>query len=295
MSKNDDILIGCHVNMKGPDFLVGSINQALSYKANCLMVYTGPNQSTLRTDLERLKIDEFKTIAKNNNIPLEHVIVHAPYILNLATIDESKYRFSIDFLTKELMRAEAIGAKYLVLHPGNAINTTRIDGMNSIVAAINKIYAKNKFNVILCLETMAGKGNELGNIFEEIAYMLNKINDKEHIGVCLDTCHISDAGYDINQFDDVLEQFDQIIGLNNLKVMHINDSMNPRGARKDRHENLGYGHLGFDILNTIVHHPKLTHIPKILETPWYKGCPLYQEEIQMFRDQKWFDVRKNYE
>lgn len=295
MSKNDDILIGCHVNMKGPDFLVGSINQALSYKANCLMVYTGPNQSTLRTDLKRLKIDEFKIIAKNNNIPLEHVIVHAPYILNLATIDESKYRFSIDFLTKELMRAEAIGAKYLVLHPGNAINTTRIDGMNSIVAAINKIYAKNKFNVILCLETMAGKGNELGNTFEEIAYMLNKINDKEHIGVCLDTCHISDAGYDINQFDDVLEQFDQIIGLNNLKVMHINDSMNPRGARKDRHENLGYGHLGFDILNTIVHHPKLTHIPKILETPWYKGYPLYKEEIQMFRDQKWFDVRKNYE
>ncbi len=291
MKNIQDILIGSHVSMKGPKFLVGSLTEALSYGANCFMIYTGPNQSTLRTDTERLKIDEFHKLIAKANIPLEHVIVHAPYILNLATIDPSKYRFSIEFLTKELARVEAIGAKYLVLHPGNAINTTRKDGMDSIVKAINQIYEKHDFNVVLCLETMAGKGNELGNSFEEISYMLNNIKNKKKIGVCLDTCHISDAGYDINQFDQILNQFDKIVGLKWLKVMHINDSMNPRGARKDRHQNLGYGEIGFEVINYVVHHPKLVGIPKILETPWYKGVPLYKYEIEMLRKQKWFDVR----
>ena len=288
----EKLFIGSHVSMKAPDFLLGSLEEALSYNANALMIYTGPNQSTLRTDLNKLKIPEFRKGLEENNIDINNVVVHAPYIVNLANGDERKRNFAIDFITKELKRTDAIGSSIFVLHPGSAIGVTRQQGLDRIVDAINAIYAKNKINAVLCLETMAGKGNELGINIDEIAYMIKNIKDKSHIGVCVDTCHISDAGYDDNHFNDYLKEFDNKIGIKYIKVMHVNDSMNPIGSHKDRHENIGYGKIGFKTLFDIVHNPKLDYIPKILETPWYKDHPLYKYEIESLRTGKWIDAEK---
>ena len=266
MSK-EKLLIGSHVSMKSPDFLLGSLKEALSYKANAFMIYTGAPQTTLRTDLSKLKIPEFKKALATSGIDINNVVVHAPYIVNLANADERKRSFAIDFITKELKRTDAIGSSIFVLHPGSAIGVSRQQGLDRIADAVNVIYAKNKINAVLCFETMSGKGNELGITIDEIAYMINKIKDKSHIGVCVDTCHISDAGYDDTHFNEYLKEFDNKIGIKYIKVMHINDSMNPKGSHKDRHENIGYGKIGFKTLYDIVHNPKLDYIPKILETP----------------------------
>ena len=291
MSK-EKLYLGSHVSMSSPDYLMGSLKEALSYKANALMIYTGPNQSTLRTDLSKLKITEIRQGLKDNNIDIENVIVHAPYIVNLANKEERKRYFAIDFITKELKRTDGIGAKYFVLHPGSAVGQTRQEGLDHIVESINTIYSKNKIDAVLCLETMAGKGNELGANIDEMAYMIKNIKDKIHIGVCVDTCHISDEGYDTKDFDKYLKEFEEKIGLKYLKVMHINDSMNPVGSHKDRHENIGYGKIGFKNLYDIVHYPKLDGIPKILETPWYCDYPLYEYEIESLRTGKWIDAEK---
>lgn len=289
---NSDILIGSHVNMKGPDYLVGSANQAISYGANCLMLYTGPNQSTQRTPIDKLKIDEFHQLLNEHHITLKNVVVHAPYILNLANGDPSKWSFSVNFLVQELKRTEAIGANLFVLHPGSATNVSRQQGLDNIIKGINSIFERFSYQITICLETMAGKGQELGANFKEISYLIQGIKDKSRIGVCLDTCHINDAGYDLNHFDDILKEFDNQIGLKYLKVIHINDSMNKVSTHKDRHENIGYGTIGFSLLNQVVHHPKLANLPKILETPWYKDQPLYKAEIEMFRTNHWFDIKK---
>ena len=288
----EKLFIGSHVSMKSPDFLVGSFNEAIGYGANAFMIYTGPNQSTLRTDLSKLKIAEFRKLLQTNNIDINNIVVHAPYIVNLANKDDRKWNFAIDFITKELKRTDAIGCSLFVLHPGSAVNLSRQEGLDRIVDAINQIYSRNKINAILCLETMAGKGNELGANIDEIAYMIKHIKDKKHIGVCIDTCHISDAGYDDNNFDAYLKEFDEKIGLKYIKIMHINDSMNPIGSHKDRHENIGYGKIGFKALFNIVHNPKLDGIPKILETPWYNGYPLYKYEIESLKTGKWIDAEK---
>ena len=291
MSK-EKLLIGSHVSMKSPDFLLGSLKEALSYKANAFMIYTGAPQTTLRTDLSKLKIPEFKKALATSGIDINNVVVHAPYIVNLANADERKRSFAINFITKELKRTDAIGSSIFVLHQGSAIGVSRQQGLDRIADAVNVIYAKNKINAVLCFETMSGKGNELGITIDEIAYMINKIKDKSHIGVCVDTCHISDAGYDDTHFNEYLKEFDNKIGIKYIKVMHINDSMNPKGSHKDRHENIGYGKIGFKTLYDIVHNPKLDYIPKILETPWYKDHPLYAYEIESLRTGKWIDAEK---
>ena len=288
----EKLLLGSHVGMSSPDYLVGSFNEAISYKANAFMIYTGPNQSTLRTDLSKLKIPEFRKLLEQNSIDINNVVVHAPYIVNLANQDAKKRAFAISFISNELKRTDAIGCKLFVLHPGSAVGVTRQQGLDYIVEGINTIYAKNKINAILCLETMSGKGNELGINIDEIAYLIKNIKDRSHIGVCVDTCHISDAGYDDSQFDKYLKEFDEKIGLKYLKVLHINDSMNPIGSHKDRHENIGYGKIGFKTLYNIVHNPKLDYLPKILETPWYKDHPLYEYEIESLRTGKWIDAEK---
>ena len=291
MSK-EKLFIGSHVSMKSPDFLMGSLEEALSYKANAFMIYTGAPQTTQRTDLSKLKIPEFRKALKENNIDINNVVVHCPYIVNLASGDDKKRNFAIDFITTELKRTDAIGCKFFVLHPGSAIGVTRTQGLDRIADAVNAIYAKNKFNVVTCFETMSGKGNELAITTDEIAYMIKKIKDKSHIGVCVDTCHLNDSGYDDTRFNEYLKEFDEKIGVKYIKVMHINDSMNPVGSRKDRHENIGYGKIGFKTLYNIVHNPKMDYIPKILETPWYKDHPLYEYEIESLRTGKWIDAEK---
>lgn len=279
------LLIGSHVSMKAPDYLLQSVKDALDYNANTFMFYTGAPQNTKRKPIEDLKIEEAKQLMKENNIDILNIVVHAPYIINLAnTIKPETFEIAVSFLQEEIKRVEQINAKYLVLHPGSHVNTSEEIGLNQIVKGLNQIVNDN---VYICLETMAGKGSELGYTFEHIKYIIDNVENNSMLRVCLDTCHIHDAGYDIVcDLDSVIEEFDRIIGLDRLAIIHVNDSKNDRGARKDRHENIGYGKIGFEALSSVIHHDKFKDKVKILETPWYEGKPFYKKEIEMLKNNK---------
>ncbi len=277
------LIIGSHVNFSNSDQLLGALNQALSYDANTFMFYTGAPQNTLRSKIDDGTTSKALEKMKENNIDISNVIVHAPYIINLANNkEESKYDFSINFLKQEIKRCEQIGIKYLVLHPGSHVGLGVDEGISNIIFALNKVNESNS-SVVILLETMAGKGSEVGTNFDEIKRIIDGVKDKTKIGVCLDTCHLNDAGYDISEFDKVLDEFDKKIGLSYVHCVHINDSKNIRGAHKDRHENLGYGTIGFDNLINVIYNDRLDNIPKILETPWIGEYPPYKEEIEMIR------------
>ena len=281
-----DLIIGSHVSFSKDTQLIGSIDEALSYKANTFMFYTGAPQNTVRCDLNIDLIDEAKKKLINNNIDINNIIVHAPYIINLA--NNKNYDFNIKFLREEIKRVETLGVTKLVLHPGSHVNLGIDVGINNIIDSLNAVL-NNDTKLIICLETMAGKGTELGKTFEEIKMIIDGIKYKEKIGVCLDTCHINDAGYDLNDFDKVLSEFDSIIGLDKLKVVHINDSKNIINSHKDRHENIGYGTIGFANLIKIIYHKKLDGIPTILETPYIEKKATYLFEIEMIRNKKYND------
>ena len=280
------LIIGSHVGYKKDSGLVGSVKEALSYNANTFMFYTGAPQNTKRLPIDLEKVKEADQLMKDNKIAKENVIVHAPYIINLATDDLAKRDFSCNFLKEEIKRVETLGFSYLVLHPGSHVGAGTDKGIQNIADSLNKIIDKDT-KVVILLETMAGKGTEVGKNFEELESIISKIKQKENIGVCLDTCHINDAGYDLNYFDKVLDSFDKIIGLDKLKCIHVNDSKNIMGSHKDRHENIGYGHIGFDNLINIIYNKRLDNIPKILETPYIdKTYPPYKYEIEMIRTKK---------
>ena len=277
--------LGCHVQMASPSYLEGSVKQALSFGANTFMFYTGAPQNAIRTPIEKLRVVEALNLLKENDIDIKDVVVHAPYIINLANKDEEKFAFSVSKLVEEVERVAAIGCRYLVLHPGSHVSLGVEVGIKSIINGLNIVLDRTKgLDVMILLETMAGKGSELGRSFEEIRTIMDGVNDISRIGVCLDTCHIHDAGYDIvDSLDYVLSMFDKKVGLSNLKVVHINDSKNIRGAQKDRHENFGFGNIGFDALINVVYSPLLEHTIKILETPYLEANPPYKEEIEMIR------------
>ena len=280
------LIIGSHVGFNSKDQLLGSLNQALSYNANTFMFYTGAPQNTTRSKIDSKMTNQAIEKMKENNIELKNIIVHAPYIINLANNKEDdKYNFSIRFLKEEINRCSEIGIKYLVLHPGSHVGLGVEQGLQSIIFALNQVNKTND-SVIILLETMAGKGTELGVNFEQIKTIIDGLDDKSKIGVCMDTCHLNDAGYDVSDFDKILDEFDSIIGLKYLHCIHINDSKNPIGAHKDRHENIGYGTLGFDNIINIIYNERLDNIPKILETPWVGDYPPYKEEIEMIRNKK---------
>lgn len=280
------LIIGSHVGYKKDSGLVGSVKEALSYGANTFMFYTGAPQNTKRLPIDLANVQEADELMAENNIQKENVIVHAPYIINLATDDEEKRSFATSFLQEEIKRVETLGFTYLVLHPGSHVGCGSDKGIENIANSLNEVLATDK-KVVILLETMAGKGTEVGRTFEEIASIIEKVNQKEKIGVCLDTCHINDAGYDLNNFDKVLDNFDEVIGLGKLKCLHINDSKNERSAHKDRHENIGLGHIGFDALMKVIYNNRLDNIPKILETPYVdKIYPPYKYEIEMIRNKK---------
>ena len=280
------LIIGSHVGYKKDSGLVGSVKEALSYNANTFMFYTGAPQNTKRLPIDLEKVKEADQLMKDNKIAKENVIVHAPYIINLATDDLVKREFSCNFLKEEIKRVETLGFSYLVLHPGSHVGAGTDKGIQNIADSLNKIIDKDT-KVVILLETMAGKGTEVGKSFEELESIISKIKQKENIGVCLDTCHINDAGYDLNYFDKVLNSFDKIIGLDKLKCIHVNDSKNIMGSHKDRHENIGYGYIGFDNLINIIYNKRLDNIPKILETPYIdKTYPPYKYEIEMIRTKK---------
>ena len=283
------LIIGSHVGYKKDSGLVGSVKEALSYNANTFMFYTGAPQNTKRLPIDLEKVKEADQLMKDNKIAKENVIVHAPYIINLATDDLVKREFSCNFLKEEIKRVETLGFSYLVLHPGSHVGAGTDRGIQNIADSLNKIIDKDT-KVVILLETMAGKGTEVGKSFEELESIISKIKQRENIGVCLDTCHINDAGYDLNYFDKVLDSFDKIIGLDKLKCIHVNDSKNIMGSHKDRHENIGYGHIGFDNLINIIYNKRLDNIPKILETPYIdKTYPPYKYEIEMIRSKKFND------
>ena len=290
----NELIIGSHVSFNNKDQLLGAVKEAVSYGSNTFMFYTGAPQNTRRGEINDFVTLEAYKLMKENNVELDKVIVHAPYIVNLANPDNME--FSIDFLTNEVERCNLLGMKYLVLHPGSSVNVSREEGIANIIKGLNAILTNNN-NICICLETMAGKGNELGRNFLELKEIIDGVNFKDSIGVCMDTCHLFDSGIDIADFDKVLDDFDKQIGLNYLKCIHINDSKNIFSSHKDRHENIGYGNIGFDILIKIIYNERIKNIPKILETPYVgktdddkeRIYPPYKYEIEMIRNKK-FDT-----
>jgi len=285
--------IGSHVSMSGKKMMLGSVEEALSYGANTFMIYTGAPQNTARKPVEDLKIEEALNAMEENGI--EEIVVHAPYIINLGNSEKAEtFELAVSFLKEEIRRTEAIKkAKQIVLHPGAHVGAGDEKGIQQIIKGLNEVITREQ-QVHIALETMAGKGSECGRTFEQLAQIIEGVTYNEKLSVCLDTCHINDAGYDVvNNFDGILEDFDKIIGIERLKVIHLNDSKNPLGARKDRHENIGMGYIGFEALNYVANHEALKHIPKILETPYVsndsgdKKAP-YKYEIEMLRN-KQFD------
>lgn len=292
----EKMLLGSHVSMSGKKMLLASSEEAVSYGANTFMIYTGAPQNTRRKPIEELNIEAGFAHMKENGI--DEIVVHAPYIINIANTEKpATFRLGVDFLRSEIERTEALGAKQIVLHPGAHVGAGAEAGIRKIIEGLNEVLEKEQ-KVQIALETMAGKGTECGRSFEELASIIDGVTHNEKLSVCFDTCHTHDAGYDIvNDFDGVLEQFDKLIGIDRIKVLHINDSKNERGARKDRHENIGFGHIGYDALRHIVHHPQLKDTPKILETPYIgedknnKKAP-YKHEIEMLKSSNFNDQLK---
>ncbi|MBM7554747.1 deoxyribonuclease IV [Thalassobacillus pellis] len=282
--------IGSHVSMKGKKMLLGASEEAASYQANTFMIYTGAPQNTRRRPIEELNIEAGREHMEANEI--NDIVVHAPYIINVGnTTKPETFQLGVDFLKNEIIRTEALGAAQIVLHPGSHVGAGADMGIDKIINGLNEVLHKDQ-KVQIALETMAGKGSECGRTFDELAKIIDGVDLDEKLSVCLDTCHIHDAGYDVvNDFDGVLNEFDKIIGLDRLKVIHVNDSKNERGARKDRHENIGFGHIGFDALSYVVHHPQLEDLPKVLETPYVgedkkNKKPPYRFEIEMLKEKK---------
>jgi deoxyribonuclease IV len=279
--------IGSHVSMSGKKMLLAASEEALSYGATTFMIYTGAPQNTRRKKIEDLNIEAGRRHMEQNGI--EDIVVHAPYIINIGnTTNPDTFELGVRFLRSEIDRTEALGARQIVLHPGAHVGAGAEEGIKKIVEGLNEVLTGQE-HLQIALETMAGKGSECGKSFEELAMIMEGVVHNDKLSVCFDTCHIHDAGYNIvEDFDGVLNEFDKIIGLDRLKVLHINDSKNGVGMRKDRHENIGFGHIGFEALSYIVHHPQLQDIPKILETPFVgedknnKKAP-YKHEIEMLR------------
>lgn len=282
--------IGSHVSMSGG--LIAAAKEAASYGADTFMIYTGAPQNTVRQPIEKLKIAEGHEFMSKNAI--SDIVVHAPYIINMASHKSNIFNLAKEFLKKELDRTKEIGSNYLVMHPGSYTDKDLEYGIDRICEGLNE--ALEEYMPILCLETMAGKGSEIGRSFEEIAMIIEKTEKRHKLAVCIDTCHLHDSGYDIiNDFDGVLDEFDRIIGIDLIKVVHVNGSLNKKGAKKDRHANIGAGgdnpkgadNIGFDTIYNIVHHKKLENCIFILETPWLdKTTNLYKEEIEALRGEK---------
>ncbi|GAA0602296.1 deoxyribonuclease IV [Virgibacillus siamensis] len=289
--------IGSHVSMSGKKMLLGSSEEAASYGSNAFMIYTGAPQNTRRKPVEELNIEAGREHMQENGIV--DLVVHAPYIINIGnTVKKETFELGVSFLRNEIDRTAAIGAKQIVLHPGAHVGAGADKGIEKIIEGLNEVLEKDK-DVQIALETMAGKGTEIGRSFDELAKIFDGVKHNDKLSVCLDTCHIHDAGYNVvDDFDGVLNEFDKIIGLDRLKVVHVNDSKNVQGAHKDRHENIGFGHIGFDALHYVITHPQLSELPKILETPYVgedkkNKKPPYKFEIEMIKNGKFIPDLKD--
>lgn len=285
--------LGSHVGMSGKEMFLGSVKEALSYGANTFMVYTGAPQNTRRKEISELNIEAGLALAREHGI--NEFIIHAPYIINLGNTEKAEtFQLAVEFLAKEIERSVAMQATTIVLHPGSHVGAGEAAGISQIVKGLNEVLTPD-MPITVALETMAGKGSELGKTFEELAAIYDGVVHNNKLRVCFDTCHTHDAGYNIiHDFDGVIDKFDRILGKEQIAVFHINDSKNAQGAAKDRHENIGFGEIGFDALNYIVHHKDFTEVPKILESPYVtendsvaqKTLPPYLQEIRMLKEGK---------
>ena len=280
------MIIGSHVSFTKDEQIIGSIKEALGYGSNTFMFYTGAPQNTFRAPIDMELSILGKKVMEENNIDINNVIVHAPYIINMA--NSKNEDFNVDFLRQEIERVTALGVTKLVIHPGSHVGFGTEGGIDNISKCLNRALTKdNKVHILL--ETMAGKGTELGRSFEELKQIIDKVSCKEQMKVCLDTCHINDAGYDVPNFDKVLDEFDKIIGLDRLECIHINDSKNEINMHKDRHANIGYGTIGFDNMIKIIYNDRIKDVPKILETPYVNDYAPYKQEIEMIKNKKFIN------
>lgn len=282
------MIIGSHVGFNKETQIIGSIKEALSYEANAFMFYTGAPQNTNRSEIDDELVFLGKKVLKESNIDINNVIVHAPYIINMA--NSKNEEFNINFLKQEIKRVEQLGFRKIVIHPGSHVGLGVEEGIKNICKCLNMVLNQST-NVNILLETMAGKGTEIGRTFEEIKKIIDNTIYNEKIKVCMDTCHMNDAGYDVTNFDYLLNEFDRIVGLDKLECIHINDSKNIIESHKDRHENIGYGTIGFDNIINIIYNEKIKNIPKILETPYVslngeRKYPPYKFEIEMIKNKK---------
>lgn len=278
------MFLGSHIGLSGPGYYLSSVQTALDYGENTFMFYTGAPQNTLRKPLDSMKIAEGREFLRANGIDESKLVVHAPYIINLANKDkESTFSLAKEFLVAELRRTEAFGVSRLVLHPGSHVGLGVEHGMESLLLGLDEVLSQDGTKVTVCLETMSGKGSEVGVNLEFFQEFLSRFSYSSRIGICLDTCHMNDAGYDVSDASALLDEFDRVLGLSRLQVVHLNDSKNVKGAHKDRHENIGYGTIGFKALHSFVVEPRLAEIPIILETPYIGEKAPYQQEISMLR------------
>ncbi|MDD3821851.1 MAG: deoxyribonuclease IV [Bacilli bacterium] len=301
-----NLIIGGHVSFSKEEQLLGSVKEALSYGCNTFMCYTGAPQNTNRVPINDKATALARDLMKKSEINYRDIVVHAPYIINIANgVNKDTYYFSIKFLQAEIKRCEQLGINKIVVHPGSHVGQGYEKGMENIIKALNMIINKEQ-KVMICLEIMSGRGSECGCNFEQLKHIIDGVTYQDKVGVCLDTCHMHDGGYDLSNFDKVLTEFDNMIGLNKLAVIHINDSKNERGSKKDRHANIGFGNIGFENLINIMYHPKLKDVPKILETPYVDDSlknivyPPYKFEIAMIKKKKfnqslYNDIRMYYQ
>lgn len=274
-----EIVLGSHVGMSGKEMFLGSVKEAAEYGANALMVYTGAPQNTRRKEIGELRLDEGLAYAEKAGI--REIVIHAPYIINLGNMEKPEmFDFGVDFLAKEVKRAAAFHSKVLVLHPGSSLSAGVEASVEQIAKGLNQVLNTDDSEVRIALETMAGKGSEVGRTFEELQMIYDKVERKDRLRVCFDTCHVNDAGYDL------VNDYEGVLALDQIAVIHVNDSLNPLGSHKDRHANIGQGTIGYDTLHRIVHDERFAGVPKILETPWLcaegetkKTIPPYKQEI----------------
>jgi deoxyribonuclease-4 len=288
----NNIIIGSHVSFLKDSELYGSVMESVSYGANTFMIYTGSNQSAERREINHSLTLKGWEAMKEHGIDINNVIVHAPFIVNLANNkDERKYNFYISFMKNEINRCKELGIHKMVFHPGSRTDLDKEVALDNIVFGLNSIM-KDVNDFDLLIEFMSGKGTEVGCTIEDMKYIMDNIN-VDNVGVCLDTCHINDAGYDISEFDSFLDLFDKYIGINKIKCVHVNDSLNPLGSHKDRHANIGYGTIGFEAIINVIYNERLKGIPMILETPYVNEKAPYKYEIDNIRNKKFIDYKVN--
>lgn len=269
--------IGCHLSTTKGFENMGK--EALEIGANTFQFFTRNPRGGKAKAIEEKDIQGLIKIINENNFA--KILAHAPYTLNGCSADENTRRFAIEMMADDLKRMEYLPNNLYNFHPGSHVKQGVEVGINYIVDMLNEVLKPEQTTKVL-LETMAGKGTEIGRNFEEIAEIISRVELKDHMGVCLDTCHIYDAGYDIvNDLDKVLEEFDKIIGLDRLCAIHLNDSKNPFNSHKDRHEKIGDGFIGINAVKNIINHPKLKHIPFFLETP--NELDGYAKEIALLK------------